>query len=109
VFSAGISAQPMITVPVATPLSVASIRTIPVLDHIDQKTTPPMLTGDDPVSDWIIGILSGVVLLGLYTWIFVDVAAAIAVKRMEDRLESALHDDEEEITRLERMMGGNDQ
>jgi type IV secretory pathway TrbD component len=100
VFSAGISAQPMITVPVATPLSVASIRTIPVLGHIGQKTTPPMLTGDDPVSDWIIGILTGVVLLGLYTWIFVDVAATIAVKRVED----AVNAWKDEVDDLDDMM-----
>ena len=74
--------------------------TTPVLARIGPSTTLPTLTGDTPVSNWVIGIITGLALLGLYTWIVINLAAAIAERRIVEKVEQW----QDEVNQLDDML-----
>ncbi len=77
----------MTSVQDATPLCVRSTSITPARDRTGLSITLRTLTGDTPVSNWIIGIITGLALLGLYTWIVINLAAAIAERRIVEKVE----------------------
>jgi hypothetical protein len=75
---------------------------IPVPVRTRRPTTPPMRTGDASVSRLeLLGLLAcGVAMLAMYTWFVIDVAATVAVKRVED----AVNAWKDEVDDLDNMM-----
>lgn len=59
------------------------------------------------MSDFVLGIATGAVLFGLYTWWLIEVAATVAIRRIERSLQDSMPDDEADIVnRLDRMWRG---